>query len=195
VAGTSKGLAASIKEAVDAVEEAGVPKELREVALTKALEVTLGTAMPRGRRRATQDEEGDGVGEASTPKLEAVAKKLKQDPSKVERVFEQDGEEIFVIVTRAKLADQMKEAQRQVALLVSAARQAAGLDEDGTSLALLKEHAEQHGVVDSNFSKNMRDIPGTRLKGVDRQRTLKVNNPGYESAGDLVADMADGANK
>lgn len=193
-------LADALKEALAAVEEAGIPDELREVAFAAALEHLL----PRGAAglHTEQQQQPDGAPPPAPAEraqvrgddpIAKIARRLQIDATEAGRVFDVDEEGVHVIVQRARLADSRLGATQQIAQLVAAARQAAGLDEGWTSVDTVRKAVEQKGVLDApNFARalNALDGQGLRLRGQRGNRELKMHDTGFEAAGELVRDLA-----
>jgi hypothetical protein len=194
-------LANAIERAVKAVDAAAVPEDLREIAFTKALESTLGIAA--GAPTVTPSSGGgSGAGTGTitsegprrpTDRVGTIAAKCGVGADRVAKVLEEDGDELHIIVPRSRFDSAKKRAMQQVALLIAAGRQAAGIDEDATSLVVIKERCDEVGVLDDgNFSRHMAEKrDGVRIKGGDRKRELKVNGAGFEAAGKLISTLAE----
>jgi hypothetical protein len=189
-------LAQAIREAAEAVAAADVPDDLREVAFSKALDAKLGLgvgAPSAGSGGGTSGASGHTT-ESTTDAIVKIARKCNVATDQVDKVLEEDGDAIHITASRSKFAQSQKQGMQQVALLISAARQAAGLDEDATPLSVIKDHCDEVGVLDEgNFSRHMAERrDGVRVRGPNRRRELKVNNSGFEAAGKLISDLADG---
>jgi hypothetical protein len=185
-------LVSTLRGAVAAVEAAGVPEDLRPAAFSKAFEHIAGGAPSAqagrealGGADAGDVDRGDAVGR--------IATKLGLDAEVVSRVFDVDDEGVHLTVPRSALDDSKRTAMREVARLISAARQAAGLDEEYTPLATIREACDDRGVLNSpNFAAAMQalDGDGMRFRGPSASREVKVNAAGYEKAADIVRRIA-----
>jgi hypothetical protein len=175
------------------MSDAEVPDALREIAFAKGVDFLLGdmsmsspSAAAKERKPSTPtttEVGGNGVAQ--------IAARLGLDEGVIGRVFEVDGDNIHLVVGTKALASSKKGAQREIAYLVTAGRQAIGLDEV-TASATLREVCEQFGVLDGNFAATVADISGQglRVSGSGRNRTLKINKTGYETASEIVARIA-----
>lgn len=178
------------------MEEADLPNDLRVAAFEKAVDLLSKghTAKP-----AAQDEEagksdaqkgaiGDGL-------LAKVAAKLSRSPQDVAQVFYEDGEEIGLSVASTALDKKKKAGTRQVAVLVAAARQASGIDNDGwTDSGVVREACEHYGKYDqANFAATlagMDDVFVVKKDGQSRKVKVKVKVPGFERAAALVDEFS-----
>ncbi len=181
-----------LKAGLEAVEEAEVPSELKPIAYRHALEVLGGTAsMPTPEApRPSEDAGGE------TALLTAIAKRLKLDLDVVTHVFEEEGDQVHLIVTRAKLPNGNSKAasMRDVALLVTAGRQAAAI-EDYTAAALVRQECEELGVLDGpNFSTELGRL-GMRARGGPKSKEVHASRHQLEQAAELVSQIARGDEK
>ena len=170
-----------LRKAADAVDQADVPPDLRGIAYSRALD-RLGVDAANGRNGAR-----NGV-VATCPQIELIAHKLGVDAERVARVVDVDDDGLHLTVPRSALPPVKLEAMQEIARLVSAARQAAGLDGEYTPLARIRDACDKRGVLDRNFSSAMQrlDGDGMRFRGPSRGREVKVNAAGYEAAGAIV---------
>lgn len=183
-----------LKEAASAVEKAGVPDDLRPAAFAAAVELLSGSNRGGERGGTAGVTRGSGREEASEGDLVGrIATKLDVAPEMVEAIFEQDGEELHLIVQRAKLPDSKRiaAAMRDVGLLVSAGRQAAGL-EDWTTFKRLRDECEELKVLDTtNFSTEIKRLPA-RFQGPRNAQELKLTRHGLVEAKALIEKIVGG---
>jgi hypothetical protein len=180
---------AALKEAVAAVDEAGVPDDLRELAFKAAL-ASVGMGQPlkdSGNRPSVDSPKILDAGNGDADSLSRVSNKLGLDKDLVSQVFDVDEDGIHLTVRRGLLDDQQKVAQQEIAYLVVAARQAGG-DEEWTPIGHVADVAHDRGVHDSNFARNVGtlDGEGLRFKGQRTKRELKMNQVGFEKASTIV---------
>jgi hypothetical protein len=187
----------ALKAAVAALEDARVPEDLREVAFSRVLDNYLANeagpssaSVPSGGTGA----EGGGGGETADPsgKLQALAGKLDVGTDAVERVYDIDEDGVHLNIPRSKLDRKKKLAQQEAARLVAAARQATG-DEQWTPVEVIGEAADDLGVKDTNFSKNISALNGVglRIRGSAGKRELKMNQVGYEATAEIVRRLSE----
>jgi hypothetical protein len=171
------------------VEKAGVPDDLRAIAFAKAVDLRAAQGIAPNDPQAPQPPMGvsDLAGR--------VAARLRVDASAVAEVIEVTQDSVDVIVAPSRLPRQKAAATRDVALIVTSARQAAGIDDGWTSAEVVREQCRNLGVFDSpNFATElgrMSDVFG--FKGSGRSRQIRVNMRGYEQAGLRIAELAGGS--
>jgi hypothetical protein len=178
-------------EARRAVENAELPAELQQTGFAKAIDllspVERGTLPQRGiasrQSLPLHLEKGSSA-------LDSLADKLTIDVSVIGEIYhEQDGE-LEVTVPVGKLEAGKMAGTRQLALLVTAGRQGAGLEEY-TSIEKIRAFAELYKRYDSpNFSRTvegMKDEFSIRKDG--KRRLLRVSRPGWEAAAKLIREL------
>jgi hypothetical protein len=187
---TEMDLVERLAAALDAVEQAGIPAELRAEAFAYAL-AEMGGAAGASQKR---NESGESAAAADPDSLLAtMAKRLGHDLEVIAHVFEQEGEDLHLIVSKAQLphGGSRAGAMRDVALLLSVGRQAAGL-EDYTPTTLIRKECEEIGVLDSsNFSVEVARI-GMRARGGAKSREVHANRHQFAQAAELMQEIAGG---
>jgi hypothetical protein len=190
-------LAEILRKAYGSVRAAELPESLAVVAFEKAVELLAGTGAPA--TPAPTAEESNSPDAAASPpasggpkSLERVAAKLKLSLETVNEVFHLDGETIGLSIASSKLPKAKLAATKELALLLTAARQAGGWDEEWTTSDELRSVAEEFGKFDPpNFAKALTEQGeyfGFQGKGVSRK--IKVNRKGLEEAAILVKKLA-----
>jgi hypothetical protein len=174
------------------LEKAEVPTELRPVAFAKVFDLLAGVPGAASARNAGGDDSGDGGGGAP---LEEIARKLNLDVSVVERVyaFENDDLELVVSPKRVKVAK--AQATADIALLVTAGRQATGLDDGWTDVDAVRKACENYKRYDSsNFAGTIKSLNDDvmRVRGTGRDRKLGMTNPAWAKATALVESLTTG---
>jgi hypothetical protein len=169
------------------VAEADLPEALRPAAFVLAFNALVEPSSSHRVAEAPPPRTGrDASPEAATNPLNAVAQALGIDASTAERVFDVDDEGVHIIVPRRQLESGKRPATRQLALLVIAGRQSAGLEE-WTPVSVVRAVCEHYGVYDSgNFATDVRSVEGVRVRGQGARRELKVTVTAFEAAGELV---------
>ena len=196
----SDSLSDRLRAALEAVEAAGVPEDLREIAFTRALEVTLGPVVPIAPVPPGQSPIGTHAPAPElTPPADAgsqiarLASKLGIDVPTAAKVYDIDSDGLHLLLSPKKFDDKVTGAMQQIARLIVAGRQAAGLDEEWTKLKEVRAACENRGKYDgSNFSTYIKKLDGDgfRLKGTGQSRELKANASGFEKTGELVKELA-----
>ncbi len=179
-----------LREAVGAVSAAKVPEAFREVAFAKGVDYLLHGASPATRAGKPPPAKVVGAQHGSQGGVEPIAARLELDPGAIERVFEVDGDDVHLVVARKALPASKKGAVNEIAYLITAARQALGVD-DVTTAATIRNVCEQFGVLDGNFAASVGDIggQGIRISGSGSSRTFKINKAGYEQAAVIVTRL------
>jgi hypothetical protein len=189
-----------LRAAAKAVEDAGLQRELREVAFGKAFDALAGTTTTTAAAPPSPDADNGTAGAQSdagggpsggtpdeTTLLGKIAAKLKVTAEQVESVYEERGGELHLAVPKSKLPDGKRPAMREIALLVTAGRQAAELEEQ-TATQTIREECVNAGVLAKNhFAEDVGSLGDyISYKTVGRNRELRVIRPGYDEAGKRV---------
>jgi hypothetical protein len=168
-----------------AVEEADLPTQWQERAFGEILRSLLGgqtTTPPRGVGRQTE-EPASGTETA----LGRLAGRLGVAEGDLADVFSVEDETVSLYVASGKIPATKSKATREIGLLITAARQGAGIDESWTDVAHIRDALSQYNRYDqSNFSKYLRDMGDVfNLRGKPVQQ-VRLTRPGWEAASDLV---------
>lgn len=181
-----------LKAGLQAVEEAGVPPDLQAVAYRHALQMLTGETPIPGPGR----DSGSGRESAENPLLVSISRRLQIERDVVAHVFEEENDQVHLILTKARLPNSKSKAasMRNVALLVAAGRQAAGI-EDYTPAALIRHECEELGVLDPpNFSVELGRI-GMRTRGGPKSREVHASRHQLEEAANLMVRISDRSEK
>lgn len=188
----SEVLVSALKE----VDEAGIKEEgLRVVAFGKVIDLLLGNVQA-SISRPNPNSRGGSVA-ASTDEgamLQAIANRLKLDVEAVAQVFSIDDGELQLVIGPGKLNPRKSGATKEIALLVAAGRQAAGIDDEWTSLGVIRKVCEDYRRLDSpNFAaaiKEMEDWFSFRGNGTNRE--VRMSRPAWEQARELIIRLIGG---
>lgn len=176
----------ALMEAVKAVEDAGVPDDLRVAAFERMFEAILG--------------EDAGASSSSTPGdqgsvegLGQIASRLAISEDLASEVFDVNADHLGLVLSPSKFDPRKARGTQQIALLIAAGRQAAGLD-DWTPMKVIREACREYGRLDiANFAttvKGMGDVFSFRGRGQSVE--LRVTRPGFERAGELARTLRGG---
>jgi hypothetical protein len=146
-----------------------------------------GPSAPEGGRPgpAASDEQATG--------LAGIAKALKVDEETASYLFDIDGRDLDLTISREVLSSDRATAMREVALLVVAGRQAAGIDKDRTDSNHVRNQGVHLGVMAKNtFRQEMGALnPQVTSKPQGRfGRALKMTRIGYDAAGRIAQRIA-----
>jgi hypothetical protein len=188
-----RAAAAAALADVDAI---GAKGDDRSIVLKHVLRVrlpipaigTTGGGAPPSVRTEISDPTSVPVDDADVLGKIAAALKLERDV--LELVYSvQDGEPELVLAAR-RLASNKAQAARQLAQLISVARQAAGLEE-WTSTAPIRRVVTDYGKLDSaNFASTIQQMDKVAvLRGKGQQREVKITRPGMEATADLIKSL------
>jgi hypothetical protein len=188
----------TLAAALKAVTEAEIPAELREVAFAKAVDLLaakIPAAPANGTSGAVNDAAtpaeaqsgGQTVAPSGVSALDRIATKLGVDRELVEEVFAETDGSIDITVSPRKLAPAKQEASRQIALLITAGRQAAGVEER-TATDVIRAKCEEFRKLDpTNFGKAIGGMHDEfSFQGPPRKRLVKLSRQGWPAAVDLV---------
>jgi hypothetical protein len=192
--GTS-GLSNSLRAALAALDEAGVPDELREIAFGRALDATLGGfqgSVPSGRL----EQPGAGGAGIESPRgdgsLSGLAQRLGIELAAAEAIYDVDEEGLHLVIAPSKLDTSVTAAMEQIARLVVAGRQAVGVDDEWTPIGVVRAACENRGRYSrGNFSTYVSKLDGDgfRIRGTGTSREFKANAAGFESTGHLATRL------
>jgi hypothetical protein len=185
-------LSGVLTEAIDAINEAKVPEDLRVTAFKEILGYRLRISDPQGESAGLDDKSGELGAFSSDKRIDRLAKALSLPVDVIERVYGFDGDRLDVIVNPRHLTQTSAGATKELAVLFCAAHQAAGLGE-WVHIDLIRGLVEEFGRYDgSNFSKSISALKGDLwVRSSGSQRELKATRDGVERAKELVARIAD----
>jgi len=182
-----------LKRAWAAVDGAGVPEHLHEVAYTAALEMLAGDSPAADASNGAGGSQArkNGRSTASGSVIDKVASELGLGASKVQRVFSEKNGLPELIVKSSKLPGPKASAAHDISLLMMVARQSAGLD-DYTDSKVLREACKGYGKFDkNNFGTHIKSLDSlTVTKGSGRNQQRKLTKPGKETGSGLIEKYA-----
>jgi hypothetical protein len=185
---------AILENAQQAVDGAKIKDEkLKQIAFQEAIKLLSGNAVSTVTVDKSSDTKENKQKDVSsgTDTYSLIASKLDLELSDVKRLFfDKDGEVKLSIQSRS-LPKNKATATKVIGLLVAAARQSAGM-EDETSAAFIKEECKRYGRLDAkNFSKHILDLGGSvHIREESAQkRFLTVTEPGYEDAAEKAKEL------
>lgn len=173
----------TLKAALAAVAEAETPEHLQAAALGKMIDLYAANGSTRSTPTKAQEAPGpDGADNVVAGDREkAIAQELQIDPSLVERLFDEHDGDLQFIGDLEKLGRSKQSKVESLAVLLCAARQAAGYDPDGrTSDESIRKEVERHGLYDvTNYSKHVKPLRTlTNSNGSGKAATYKIKYEG-----------------
>jgi len=187
-----------LRQALKAVKDSGVPAALRPAAFREAVRLLdSDSASPVQIKTPVHPRTTGNRDSGGTGSLESLATKLGVSHDLLVEVYQIDSGNIKLIVASTKLESDKRAATRQVAILVAAGRQGAGIDADWTVSKLIREACGDLGKLDSrNFASTLNSMGDVfSFQGKGQNRKVKVIRPGFERATYLVTELTGGAKK
>jgi hypothetical protein len=186
-----------LKAASEAVKDAGVAKELQPLAFERALDLLAGKAPPAPSGDGAGS--GDGQEERELPPPDTSTKSGKVadvfgiTADEVDEIMAIDESDLHLTVPRERFAENRADAVREVGLVIVAARQAAGLDEDRTHTKFVRRACEDLGLVNKNtFQAEMAALASANFvssKNVPSGKELKLISQGRSEIKSLAPTL------
>jgi hypothetical protein len=188
------GVEQVLKDALAAVDGAGVPEKLRATAFEKAVDLLSGDSISGGGGGGNGGDGGGGDEVGGDNRQSKIAKRLGVDASKLAYVYDLADDGVSLIVQTSKLPGTKSQATKEIGLLVAAARQAGGYDADSTPSQTIKTAVSDMGKLDeANYAGHLSTQKSWfAMKGTGASREFKVTQPGYEEAAKIVNRIAGG---
>ena len=196
--GSLDDVVTNLRRAIEALDAAEVPSDLREVAFGRVFDLLAGSMD----RAGTGEPASTGpvrLGEFSAPARPAaaisersasIARELELEGEMIERLFDEHGpDELQFIGTLERFGTTKQSMVESVAILLCAARSAGGYDPDGrTPDAVIRAEIERHGLYDvTNYSKHTKRLRQlANPNGSGRSTTYKLKYEGRIRARELA---------
>lgn len=195
-------LTEAIRVAVQALEEAEVPSELREPAFGKVMDVLLadqglmagsagGVAAAGWGAEKAGGSPGDVPGDDDPLKI--VADKAGVTLAQIKDVFSFEDGEVKLVVGAKRFDRAASKASRDITLLLAGGRQAAQIEE-WTPLKVTREACEHYGRLDGrNYQAAVKRLdPELTFRNQGAAREVRVTMPGWDTWRELVQDLLGG---
>jgi hypothetical protein len=174
-----------VKQAVEVIEKAKVPGDLRALAFGKVLDMLASTTSDQPSPGRDEDRANSGHDRVNSDFISTIAAKMDIPSTLGDRIFgEHKGELIFSGDVSA-LGGTKSEKVHTLAVLFLAGRRWAGLDAGGTtSDEVLRAEVDRHGLLDvSNYGKHISSLkPFVTITGSGKKATYKIKFDGLEKA-------------
>lgn len=182
-----------IKEALmlarASVEEADLPEPWQGRAFSEVLRHLLGGYAPTAAPAVARGEPIEATVPSAGSGLARLAVRFGISEAALADVLDVEDDSVMLHVASSKISATKSKATREVALLIVAARQGAGIDESWTDVAYVRDALQHYNRYDaSNFSKYLReteDVFNFRGKPVQ----LRLTRPGWEAVMELVKTL------
>jgi hypothetical protein len=196
----------TLKKAWAAVQEAGLPEVMHEVAFREAVRLLVqtgngmaapGAGKPSGEvvvhqagRSNGESANGDGTPRVSENEMyELVVQQTGVDREKLERVVHLDDDGPKISVAGIKLGKNNAERTRVVAQILAMTR-GFGLGESETPLEVIRAECDRLKVYDlNNFAAHMKALSGYVVTGTGNNRRLRAKGPGIAAFAALVDEL------
>ncbi len=181
---STKNIEDILREAAAAVEAAGLPDDLRSAAFAKAVDLIAGAGGPSTPQATSTAVAEPGRTRDDHGLLSMIAERFGIDAELVNEALAIEDGEPSLVVARTKLANTDQGAAKQIALLIAAARQAAGV-EDWTDASVIREAVTSYNRFDTNnFAKALNSLEDDfSFSGKGQARRVRVRRDGFRNAG------------
>lgn len=187
--------------ALDAVERANVPDDLRETAFAKAVDMAAarhGAGALGGTDRGRHKSLGDGArgsmnaGAEVGDRLTRIAEALELTPEEVERVYTEHDDELQIVADPDDLGSTGKERSIHTALLLATGRQLGGYDAAATGDEAIREEITRLHLFDrSNYITHMKTLSTWfNINGSGKSATYRLKHAGRTEAKRLAKALA-----
>jgi hypothetical protein len=172
------------------VEDADLPEPWQGRAFSEILRHLLNDPSPVPAIRVAPGQPAAVTVAGAGPGLTRLAARFDVAEEVLADILDVEDDGVALHVASAKISAVKSKATREVALLIVAARQGAGMDESWTDVVHVREALTNYNRYDQgNFSKYLKetgDVFNFRGKPVQ----LRLTRPGWEAAIDLVKALA-----
>lgn len=176
-----------LRRAAEAVVAADLPENLRNTAFGKAVDL-LTQGPPAGSQ--VRSAFGSETSRGTDDPLQAIGAKLGLERSLIDEVFEVENGNVNLTIARSKLEPKKAAGTKQIALLLAAARQGAGI-EDWTEGRTIRAVASDYGKFDGpNFASSISELGDYfSFSGSGSGRRLKMRRAGFEEAASVIKKL------
>jgi hypothetical protein len=197
----------TLKKAWAAVQEAGLPQEMHEVAFREAVRLLAPTGngsaavswagKPNGNSTAEHAgrSNGENANESGTPGIaesemyDLVVQQTGVDREKLERVVHLDADGPRISMAGIKLGKNNAERTRVVAQVLAITR-GFGMGESDTPLEVIRAECDRLKVYDlNNFSAQLKALNGYVITGAGQSRRLRAKGTGISAFAGVVDDL------
>lgn len=179
-----------LRDAVRAIEKAGVPPELRSAGLPEAVRLLT---RPAQTSESQKVDRSHAAQEGETPSLEKLAQRLGVSLAVLEDLFYIKDGTLHLIVPSRKIATGKREGTGEIAVLVTAGRQGAGLDDDLTAVSEVRHWANEMGRYDEkHFGEHLDTVDDVvTIIGKGRGRKLRAKWHEMDQLREIITRIAE----
>lgn len=182
----------------EVLQSSDIPEPKQEIAFGAIFAFLAEGGTASGQSALKADRPDPTAADEQATGLAGIAKALKVNEEAASYLFDIDGRDLDLTISRDDLSSDRATAMREVALLVVAGRQAAGIDKDRTDSNQVRNQGVHLGVMAKNtFRQEMGALnPQVTSKPQGRfGRALKMTRIGYDAAGVIAQRIAAKAEK
>jgi hypothetical protein len=122
-------------------------------------------------------------------RLAAVAQAFDVDPSVIEQVFADDDDQLVIVLPPRRFESSSRGAMKQVAILMTCARQAGGWDGSWTQPKTIRDECMRIGVCSKNFGAVIEGLDMFSGQGTGSQRRLRAHNASFKAARNVLKEL------
>jgi hypothetical protein len=177
----------------EVLQSSDIPEPKQEMAFGVIFAFLARGGTTSGPSEQETDQLGPAAADERATGLAGIAKALKVDEETASYLYDIDGRDLDLTISRDDLSSDRATAMREVALLVVAGRQAAGIDKERTDSIQVRNQGVHLGVMAKNtFRQEMGALnPQVTSKPQGRfGRALKMTRIGYDAAGGIAQRIA-----
>jgi hypothetical protein len=180
-----------LRTAEEIVDESNVKADLRPAAFTEVMRRLDGVTNDAAGIHASATRKLTSVvdtGSLAEP-LAAVAEAFEVDADVINQLFADDDGGLLLVVPSRRLTKSTRGAMRQIAILVTCARQAGGWDTTWTSAATIRTEVERIGLDSKNLGAVLDALDVCVGQGSGATRQLRAHNESYKAAKAVLVEL------
>lgn len=193
------GIRAAAAAALEDVDALGVDGQDRSIILKAVLRARLGGFPPASNATTPVNTNGRTTGGRGGSSADAFAPgdvmgKLSSafglDRDTLELVYDIREGEPHLVIAAKRFSTQKAQATKELAQLIAAGRQAAGIEE-WTTAGTIRPVVQDYGRLDvGNFASYLKQMDAVAVsRGNGRTREFKITRPGIENTADLIKTL------
>jgi hypothetical protein len=180
-------LVARCERSLFVLDQTAVPIDLRATAFALIFEVlssTTGASIPGG---------SGSERSVAGSKLTAIAERAGCADDRIRELFSFDNEALHLTVSSRRIAKSAAQGARELTLLISGGRQAAGIEE-WTPLSVARETCDMYARYDSaNYAASIKEMDQLMsFRGSRSDREGRLTMPGWDAWCDLIKRILNG---